>query len=112
MYLLLFGKDSLNIVDCQVMSELPFDESVWHLIKLACFELMLLGVCYRSPNSMFENNERLTSVLKGTELLHVQHVGINYPQIDWSTGKVEGPDDSSQAQFYDTVQALFLGAAC
>lgn len=107
----LFVKDSLKIVDCQEVSGLPFDESVWCLIKLTRSELMLLGVCYRSPNSTLENNEQLISVFKRTKQLHVQHVLVigdfNYPQIDWNKGKVEGPDDSSQVQFYDTVQDLF-----
>ena len=32
---------------------------------------------------------------------------FNYPQIDWENGRVEGPEMSSQVQFYDTIQDLF-----
>ena len=108
---LLFVKNCLQLVDCQALGGLPFEESVWCLIKLSNSERMLVGVCYRSPKSVMENDEHLINILASTKRLHVRHVLVmgdfNYPQIDWHAGKVEGPDDSCQARFYEIVQDLF-----
>ena len=109
--MLLFVKNCLQLVDCQALGGLPFEESVWCLIKLSNSERMLVGVCYRSPNSVMENDEHLINILASTKRLHVRHVLVmgdfNYPQIDWHAGKVEGSDDSCQVWFYEIVQDLF-----
>ena len=107
---LLFVKNSLPVLDCKEMCELSFEEAVWCLVRLTNSESVLLGLCYRSPNSGIRNDEYLVNMLRKTEQLHVKHVLVmgdfNYPQIDWNAGKVEGPEDSPQAQFYETTRSL------
>ena len=110
--ILLFVKDNLPMIECRELSKLAFEESVWCLVRLIGSESMLLGLCYRSPSSEIENDNQLLNVLRSTEQVQAEHVLVmgdfNFPQIDWSVGKVDGPEDSSQAQFYEVVQDLFL----
>ena len=108
---LIFVAESIAVMDCPEMSEASFDESVWCTIKLDNSELMLVGLCYRSPSSSCDNNEKLLMTLRQTEHVHAQHLLVigdfNYPEIDWDAGYVQGPEDSCAMKFYDTTQDLF-----
>ena len=108
---ILFVKSNIQVIDCNIMIGSHFDESVWCLVRPSNSELLLLGVVYRSPSNVRDNNENLVYDLKVAAQIHAGHILVmgdfNYPQIDWGSGKVERPEDSCQALFYETIQDLF-----
>ena len=108
---LLFVKDNLQMTEWPVLNDIAFNESVWCIIKLTHSESILLGVCYRSPTTTTENDLELNKLFKMAQASHVKHIQVmgdfNYPQIDWKTGRVSGPADSSQVSFFEMVQDLY-----
>ena len=105
-------KEHLNVVECKDLNDHKFQEAVWCVIKLSSSEKVLVGVVYRSPNSKRENNEMLNMLLKESVKVHASGILImgdfNYGQVRWSSGKVQGSEESDQARFLDTVQELLL----
>ena len=81
------------------------------MIKLTNGTTLLVGVCYRASGSVEEYNRKLNEMLLQVQRVNSGNVLVmgdfNYPQIDWEIGRVEGPEMSSQVQFYDTIQDLF-----
>ena len=108
---MLLVSSSLQVLECTYLSEHECEESVWCFIKLTSKDKLLVGVCYRAPNSNEDNNSKLNEMLMQTQQAQVSNILVmgdfNYPQIDWETGNVEGAEASSQAQFFDTTQDLF-----
>ena len=56
---MLFVKEDLYVTECTEINEMRFDEAIWCVIHLSRAEKLLVGLCYRSPNSAKENNEKL-----------------------------------------------------
>ena len=105
-------KQHLNVVECIELNDHKFQEAVWCVIKLPSSEKVLVGVFYRSPNSKKENNEMLNMLLRESVKVHASGILImgdfNYGQVKWSSGAVQGTEESDQARFLDTVQELLL----
>ena len=89
-----------------------FEESVWCILNPSQEVGILVGVCYRSPSSIPENNEKLINIMQHASKVKASHLllmgDFNYGQIDWDTGVVPGPDDSDAKVFYEKTQDLFL----
>ena len=61
---MLFIQNSFEVTECTEFSSSGFEEAVWCVIRLSRTEKLLVGVCYRSPNSSEENTAILNKVLK------------------------------------------------
>ena len=48
---ILYVHESLTSVPCDDLNNLGFSDSVWCTVKLLGNQRLLIGVCYRSPNS-------------------------------------------------------------
>ena len=108
---MLLVSSSLQVLECTYLSEHECEESVWYFIKLTSKDKLLVGVCYRAPNSNEDNNSKLNEMLMQTQQAQVSNILVmgdfNYPQIDWESGNVEGPEASSQAHFFTQPKTYF-----
>jgi hypothetical protein len=71
--------------ECTELNNMVFEESTWCKITTNNDDL-LIGLCYRSPSSNDENNERLLQLLEQsvTKIKHTQIMvmgDFNYPNI-------------------------------
>ncbi len=82
---------------------------MWCEITLANHDMMFVGNCYRSPNSIRANNEKLLLTLKKIEetrrFTHILVKGdYNYPDIDCASSTTTCDGDSEAAKFLDRTQ--------
>ena len=109
---MLLVRDCWSVSECTELNEMCFEESVWCTLKLSDARKLLVGVCYRSPASTSENNEKLLKLLqqaRKTQATHLLIMGdFNYGQVDWDTGFVPGPENSDAMKFYEKTQDLLL----
>ena len=59
MLLNIYIHNSLSSINCQPLSDLGIQESVWCLVTLNRTDTLLVGLMYRSPNSTVENNNKI-----------------------------------------------------
>ena len=108
----LYIKENLrSSVDNKMMSE-NFEDSVWCSVKANGTKL-LIGVCYRSPQSSKENNAKLLSVMdKAVNQSGYDRILImgdfNFRDIDYSTYSVNAGDSSDAYKFFNKTQDLYL----
>ena len=109
---MLFVKDCWNVMECHELTDTEEVECTWCVIKLTRQDNVLVGVSYRSPSSTHESNAKLNALLQRIPSVAVRNVLImgdfNFGQIDWESESVEGPEDSDQARFLETMQDLYL----
>ena len=69
------------------LTNLPFNESIWCEIEIMKHEKLLVGCIYRSPNSNFENDQQLRTLLTASVATdHAQTLimgDFNCPEINW-----------------------------
>ena len=108
---LLLVKDCWQVLECPELMDADV-ECVWCIIKFTRQDSILVGVCYRSPSSSPESNEKMNAVMQRISQLSTRNVLImgdfNYSQIDWENGIVDGPEDSGQSRFLETIHDLLL----
>ena len=108
----LYVKDSLNHSPCPAMEDVAFDCSAWSIIKLARNRTLLVGVVYRSPNSMDENNLNLLNLLRAAAATHCDFLTIcgdfNLPLIDWSVGRSLESENALSFKFVEVIEDLSL----
>ena len=109
---LILVKEELEMVECTELNESPFEESVWCLVNLGKTKKVLIGNCYRSPNSTPQNNGHMFELLQKVRTVRANSLLImgdfNFPSIKWEEGIVTGPSVSDAARFFDVAQDLFL----
>ena len=75
-------------------------------------DTLLIGVCYRSPNSTADNNEKLLDQLRRVEKVNATHVLImgdfNFKEIDWTNQRVNAGDEHPASVFFDITQDAYL----
>ena len=59
MLLNIYIHNSSSSINCQPLSDLGIQESVWCLVTLNRTDTLLVGLIYRSPNSTVENNNKI-----------------------------------------------------
>ena len=88
-----------------------FDEHTTLMIRLKGGDNLLLSVIYRSPNSNSENNNHLLDHFDHINSLNATHILImgdfNYPNINWTTGDVTGPEGNPAQHLLDKIQECF-----
>ena len=89
-----------------------FESAIFCDIKLNDKDNLLVGVCYRSPNSTAENNNKFFDMLNQLEKVSYSHTlligDFNFPEINWINGQVTASDTHPATVFYDSVHDLFL----
>ena len=84
---LLYIKDELQAVRCNDKMNPEMESSIWCQVKLNNKDTLLVGVCYRSPNSTELNNSKLVDQLKKIDNVQASHVLVmgdfNFKEIDW-----------------------------
>lgn len=104
--------DSLKIIERDVFVDQGFEDSVWCLLQTNDKKKLLIGNCYRSPQSTGTNNANLRALFEKASRMNVAHTLImgdfNYKEIEWRTGIVQGPDSSDARLFLNVVQDSFL----
>lgn len=100
----LYIRDTIIATDIEKEIEEDFQESTWCKVELQNTSL-IVGVCYRSPKSTPENNQKLLKeVEKAAKCRRSDHVVImgdfNYPAIDYKNFVVESGEDSDAALFF------------
>ena len=108
----LYVKENLrSSIDNKLMSE-NFEDSVWCSVKTNDKRL-LIGVCYRSPQSSKENNLKLLSVMdKAVNQCGYDRILImgdfNFRDIDYNNYSVNADDSSEAFKFFNKTQDLYL----
>ena len=94
---LLFISECFEIFECDLGIDL-LAESVWSYLRLSKTDKLLVGVCYRPPNTTDEVNKCLIDLLLQTRqrdpVPTIVMGDFNFPQIHWDEGLIEGPPDS------------------
>ena len=92
---LLLMKDHLQVKECDALNSLKFEESAWCIVNTSPACRLLVGICYRSPSSTFENNQellRLMDALMTTCATDYLIMGdFNFREINWIDGSAAGP---------------------
>jgi len=109
---ILYVKDSLTTTAYETAYNTEFSESVWCKILLKNQEL-IVGVCYRSPTSNDDNNNRLLSLLentvKGGKATRFLVMGdFNCPSINFRDGYVSAGPTSVDYKLFNKVHDLLL----
>ena len=109
---MLLIRDHLQVTECVELNSLPFAESVWCHVNLSRSRRLLVGICYRSPNSTNENNHSMLEMLRAMQGVRADGIllmgDFNFPSINWEEGTVNDTDISEAAKFFETTQDLFL----
>ena len=108
----MYVKDSLRSELNEVLTEGPFQESIWCSVWIG-ERKMLIGTCYRSTASDSENNNKLLhlfeNALNQRDSSNVLILGdFNYPQIDYDGYVVSSGKDTDAARFFEKTQDLYL----
>ena len=110
--LLLYFRDNLQVTECHDVIKNDFESSLWCDVKLSNSETLLVGLCYRSPNSAESNNDKLLDQLRSIDKLNRSHILVfgdfNFKEIKWVDGYVEASDMHLASLFYDVIQDLYL----
>ena len=109
---ILYVKDTFTAVTYETAYTTEFSESVWCKIMLKNQEL-IVGVCYRSPASNEDNNNKLLSMLentiKGGKATRFLVMGdFNCPNINFRDGYVSAGPTSLDHKLFNKVQDLLL----
>ena len=104
-----------NNIRARVNGELTtseFAESLWCDVEVD-HQRLLIGLCYRSPTSTIENDEKLLSVMeKAVSRIAAHHILImgdfNFPEIDYASERVSSRDTEPPAMFFFKTQELCL----
>jgi len=96
-----------NIGAIEVKLNNGFSEQLWCKIKIRNGENFYIGVCYRSPNPEFsDNDKRLCDMIKEVHGKPVLLMGdFNYPDIEWLT--MHGQSQTSQ-NFANCIDDAFM----
>ena len=109
---MLLVRDNLQVTECVELNSSPFAEAVWCFVNVSKSKRLLVGTCYRSPNSTQENNSNMIEMLMKTRSIRADGLLImgdfNYASIDWEEGVVNDAETSEAAKFFDATQDLFL----
>ena len=112
--IILYVKDTLTAVACHKLNDVDMESSIWCLIQLESSENLLVGLCYRSPNTSTEENDdklrrQIDSIKEVQNVSHLLLMGdFNFPEIDWINNRVKGSQDSEPQRFFDLIQDEFL----
>jgi hypothetical protein len=80
----MYIKNKLNPTINSDLGNDSFSESIWCSIGLGS-DNTILGVCYRAPDSIESNDEKLYNLINKVQNCKVIVMGdFNFPELDWS----------------------------
>ncbi len=84
---------------CPEIEVNQFEDSAWCTVQLEHSDKLLIGVCYRSPNSCEENNNNLLELIRTmNNAVKASHVFImgdyNCRDINRNELEIESPESS------------------
>ena len=84
----IYVKSGLSFYEFKNLTEYPYNESCWCVLRLESHKEMLIGGIYRSPNSNQENSRHLNELINMAVSLKFNYTVLvgdfNYPDISWS----------------------------
>ena len=90
---LLYVRNELNPLEVKVKSN--FEDQIWCQVKIKDSDALLIGVCYRSPNTVLYGRSNDTSLC---DLIHevcgkplLLMGDFNFPDIDWTASHMAHP---------------------
>ena len=104
---LLYIKNDMNPIEARMESK--FTDQVWCKVKITNGDVLLIGVCYRSPNTALcgKTNDNLLCDLirevRGKPLLLMGD--FNFPDVDWSLSLASS---TASQQFVDCIDEAFI----
>lgn len=110
--IVIYVKANLDVSLQEELTNSEFRESLWCSIKTGRKRL-IVGVCYRSPDSGDDNNDELLKLLDRMNRYYgdsqVLIMGdFNYPGIDYENHSVSSGLDTAAHRFFDKTNDLFL----
>ena len=110
--LILYIKNNIRARVNEELTNSEFAESLWCDVEVD-HQRALIGLCYRSPTSTIQNDEKLLSVMEKAVLRKAAHhiliMGdFNFPEIDYASDRVVGRDTDPPAMFFTKMQELCL----
>ena len=108
--LILYVRRELKPLEVDISS--VFREQIWCTLQSKPKSL-LVGLCYRPPNSSKEINNALLESIEQVITKKREHQlllmgDFNYPAIDFNNYTVNASEDSDEYKFYDKLQDLYL----
>ena len=85
--LFLFVTSEIEAQLCEKLNAKVYNESTWCEVKLNNKDKLLIGLVYRSPYSVYENNNQLNAMV--SSLGNEKHTYVvllgdfNYKEINW-----------------------------
>ena len=109
----LYLHNSLNPALCEDLNKSNFEEVVFVECRLSGNDSLLVGLFYRSPNSLEQNNEKLLKVLRETgnskRHSHILLLGdFNYREIEWENETCNTGENHPAYKFLDATRDAFL----
>lgn len=105
----IFVKQELKVSLCQKLNNSKFEETLWLNIHLDNCKPLLVGVCYRAPQSNQTNNDLLLQLLSDMNELESSQIllmgDFNLPGINYE--EFTAPDAFSNS-FIDRVNDVYL----
>ena len=87
--MVIYVRDNIISYLCDVLDNLPFEESVWRIVKVNRTDNLLIGGIYRSAAKDSSNNENLLHLISTACAKNFKYVLVagdfNYPKISWDT---------------------------
>ena len=106
----LYVKDTLNHSSCPDFDNAHFDCSSWSTVLLSDGKRLLVGVVYRSPSSLEENNKKLLDILKTASATKADYLMVcgdfNLPKINWEASQCLDTDTSFTAEFLEVIEEI------
>lgn len=104
---LLYVKNEMNPTETKMESK--FTDQVWCEVKVANGQELLIGVCYRSPNTALfgkANDNFLCDLIREVRRRPLLLMGdFNFPDIDWSLSLASS---AVSQQFVDCIDEAFI----
>ena len=100
----LYIKNNLEVMELEKMSGGRFEQidSIWCIIALQGQDNLIVGVCYRSPNSAEEYNDLLNDQLRKVKKFNHSHLCI-MGDFNHEAGRI-----LRRLNFFDVTQDLYL----
>ena len=109
---MMYIKDTLKTEACDGEMDEGFHEAIWCKLKLRERD-MIIGTCYRSPNSDADNKKKLLAMLeqvtqkaKGSRLMILGD--FNCPRIDYKLEEAKAGEDTLGYRLFEKTQDLLL----
>ncbi len=109
----LYIEESLKPAQCSLFDNYMFNEKLFVECNLKDNDKLLLGLFYRSPNSLPNNNTDLNNLFreigKNNEHSHVLLIGdFNYRDIDWTNELCNTEQETDANRFLEATRDAFL----